>query len=916
MKKLKSFLFILLFTLFSLSLSGKNFENSKNIISGKLENGIHYYIYKNNKPENKAMLNLVVKTGSLMEEDNEQGIAHFMEHMAFNGTTKFEKNEMIKYLQSIGLSFGGDLNAYTSFDRTVYKLLVPTTPKELEDGIEVLREWASEATLSPQEIDSEKKVVIEEWRLRQGLAQRLGDVQKKALFEGSRYFDRFPIGLPEIINGADQNLVKGFYQKWYQPENISIIAVGDFDTNQIENFIHKYFNYQGTQKGKTPKEYSLKKLKNKYVVFSDDEIRYNTFTITKILDRNVIKDEKSMKNSIIDQLLFNILNTRLNNLQKESDTPFLQSLVYKYDINNTQDIFSAVAVIKNDELPEGITLLNNFLKSSAKNGVTDYELELEKENLINNYKNLVTNKESITHETYADSLVEHVMSGECFIDIDEEFNIYSTLIKNITTKDLNKRIKKIYKENSLYFLTTSTSQNKINEKQLEELIKESKNSNKIIDFSIKPVILTPLKTSLGSFTKETDGKYLLSNGIKVFSKKTDFDKDKIYIKLFKKEGSSSNDYTTFINSTIAPTIIEQSGVGNLKPTDIDTFMKGKNFSISSYISDYEQGFIISTDRKNLELALEYMNYLIYEPKVDKIIYENTISDLKESLNNRNNSPQIVYRDKIREIYSGKNNRKLPLSEKDLTLISPEKVLNIYKEKFSNFSEYNLIVVGSFTEEELEKNLKTYVASLPSKKSETTITPLDLKIPKNIVKEKIIKGVDKKATVTLIFPYNFKYGYEEKTLYNSFSQILNIALIEDIREKIGGVYSISSRTSLSPNNYGEDKMVISYSCDISRVDEIEKAVLQSLENLLYKDIDKEKINSVVKNYELSYNTEMKENSFWFNYLYQKITVPNYKLATPEEYKELVTKENIWKVNRKAINLKNYISVTLIPEKEEI
>ena len=916
MKKLKNFLFILLFTLFSLSLSGKNFENSKNLISGKLENGIHYYIYKNNKPENKAMLNLVVKTGSLMEEDNEQGIAHFMEHMAFNGTTKFEKNEMIKYLQSIGLSFGGDLNAYTSFDRTVYKLLVPTTPKELEDGIEVLREWASEATLSSQEIDSEKKVVIEEWRLRQGLAQRLGDVQKKALFEGSRYFDRFPIGLPEIINGADQNLVKGFYQKWYQPENISIIAVGDFDTNQIENFIHKYFNYQGTQKGKTPKEYSLKKLKNKYVVFSDDEIRYNTFTITKILDRDVIKDEKSMKNSIIDQLLFNILNTRLNNLQKESDTPFLQSLVYKYDINNSQDIFSAVAVIKNNKLSEGITLLNNFLKSSAKNGVTDYELELEKENLINNYKNLVTNKESITHETYADSLVEHVMSGECFIDIDEEFNIYSTLIKNITTKDLNKRIKKIYKENSLYFLTTSTSQNKINEKQLEELIKESKNSNKIIDFSIKPVILTPLKTSLGSFTKETDGKYLLSNGIKVFSKKTDFDKDKIYIKLFKKEGSSSNDYTTFINSTIAPTIIEQSGVGNLKPTDIDTFMKGKNFSISSYISDYEQGFIISTDRKNLELALEYMNYLIYEPKVDKIIYENTISDLRESLNNRNNSPQIVYRDKIREIYSGKNNRKLPLSEKDLTLISPEKVLNIYKEKFSNFSEYNLIVVGSFNEEELEKNLKTYVASLPSKKSETTITPLDLKTPKNIVKEKVIKGVDKKATVTLIFPYNFKYGYEEKTLYNSFSQILNIALIEDIREKIGGVYSISSRTSLSPNNYGEDKMVISYSCDISRVDEIEKAVLQSLESLLYKDIDKEKINSVVKNYELSYNTEMKENSFWFNYLYQKITVPNYKLATPEEYKELVTKENIWKVNRKAINLKNYISVTLIPEKEEI
>ena len=258
MKILKKILFLFLFSIFSILIFAENFKNSENLITGKLENGIHYYIYRNKKPENKAMLNLVVKTGSLMEEDNEQGIAHFMEHMAFNGTTKFEKNEMIKYLQSIGLSFGGDLNAYTSFDRTVYKLLVPTTPKELEDGVEVLREWASEATLNPQEIESEKKVVIEEWRLRQGLTQRLGDVQKKALFEGSRYYDRFPIGLPETINGATQEIVREFYEKWYQPENISVIAVGDFDTNQVESYIHKYFNYSGSRKGESPKEYKLK----------------------------------------------------------------------------------------------------------------------------------------------------------------------------------------------------------------------------------------------------------------------------------------------------------------------------------------------------------------------------------------------------------------------------------------------------------------------------------------------------------------------------------------------------------------------------------------------------------------------------------------------------------------------------------
>jgi zinc protease len=911
----KIILFILFLTL-SIVAFANRLKESDRLISGKLENGIHYYIYKNSKPEDKAMLNLIVKTGSLMEEDNEQGIAHFMEHMAFNGTTKFEKNEMIKYLQSIGLSFGGDLNAYTSFDRTVYKLLVPTTPKELEDGVEVLREWASEATLNPQEIESEKKVVIEEWRLRQGLAQRLGDVQKKALFEGSRYYDRFPIGLPEIINGATPELVRGFYEKWYQPENISIVAVGDFDTNQVENYIHKSFNYEGSKKGSSPKDYKIKSLKDKYITFADDEIRYNTFTITKILDREVIKDEKSMKKSIVDQLLFNILNTRLSNMQKNDNTPFLQALVYKYDISNSRDIFTSAIVIKNDRLNEGITLLNQFLKSSSLNGVSEYELKLEKENLLNSYKNLLANRESITHETYADSLVEHVMSGESFMDIEDEFEIYSKLLDSITPKDLNKRIKKIYKENSLYFLTTSTEQGSVDNLQLKEIVQNSLNSKESFDFSIKPINLTQLDIKAGEIIQTSENNYTLSNGVKVYTKKTDFDKDRIFIKFFKEEGSSNDNYSSFINSLIATSIIEQSGAGNLMPKDIETFMKGKNFSISSYIDDYEQGFLITTDRDNLSTALEYMNYLIYQPKVDEVIYNNSIEELKESITNRNNSPKTLYSDEINKIYSGNHPRRIPLTLEDIKLLNKDQILKEYRDKFDDFSKFNLVVVGAFEKNVLENYLKKYIASLPAGDDNSTPKPLNLNIPKGVVKKDVIKGVDKKATVTLIFPYNSHYGYEEKTLYSGFSQVLNIALIEDIREKIGGVYSISSRVTLSPNNYGEDKLIISYSCDINRIEEIKKAVFETLNTLLYKDIKEEKINSVVKNYELSYNTEVKENSFWFRYLYQKITIPDYKVASPTEYSEMMTQDNLWRVNQKAINLNNYIDVTLIPEKEEL
>lgn len=390
--------------------------------------------------------------------------------MAFNGTTKYEKNDMIKYLQSLGLNFGGDLNAYTSFDRTVYKLQIPSsTSEDIEKGVEVLREWATEVILAPDQVASEKKVIIEEWRLRQGLSQRLGDIHKKAIFGNSRYFDRFPIGLTETINGATSEILKGFYDKWYLPENMSVIAVGDFDPIQVENIIKKYFNYTSDKKYTVPEDYKLAELENKYIVFTDPEITYNTFYMTKILDRTIVNTEEGMKANIIDQLLFNILNTRLSNLCKLDNSPLMESLVYKYSINNHSDIFSAVASIRDGRVDEGTALLNAALKTSVIKGINKTELELEKKNIYNSYKALVANKESIQHGTYIDALVEYVMSGDSFLDIDKEFELFSKELDDIKLSDLNKRMEEIYNANTLYFITApSNGKNIPNDKQLEK----------------------------------------------------------------------------------------------------------------------------------------------------------------------------------------------------------------------------------------------------------------------------------------------------------------------------------------------------------------------------------------------------------------------------------------------------------------
>ena len=920
MQKFKKYIFTVLLFMFSITIFSKPLENSSNLVTGKLPNGITYYIYKNKKPEEKAELNLVVKAGSLYEEEQEQGLAHFLEHMAFNGTTKYEKNDMIKYLQSLGLSFGGDLNAYTSFDRTVYKLQIPSsTSEDIEKGVEVLKEWATEVTLAPEQVESEKKVIIEEWRLRQGLSQRLGDIHKKAVFGGSRYFDRFPIGLPETINGATSQILKGFYERWYLPENMSVIAVGDFDPIQVENIIKKYFDYTSDKKVTVPEDYKLAELENKYIVFTDPEITYNTFYITKILDRTIINTEEGMKANIIDQLLFNILNTRLANLCKLDNSPLMESLVYKYSINNHSDIFSAVAAVRDGRIEEGAALLNAALKTSVTKGINKTELELEKKNIYNNYKTLVANKESIQHGTYIEALVEYVMSGDSFLDIDKEFELFSKELESIKLSDLNKRMEEIYSTNTLYFLTApSNGQDIPNEKQLEKVMTESRESkDNLLDFSSSNVELPPIQVTNGKIIESSDGSFTLSNGIKVLSKSTDFDKDKIYIKLFKKEGSSVDTYSEYLNSLFSSDLVISSGASNISPNDLENFMKGKNFSLSPYINDYEQGFSITTDKENLIPALEYMSYTIKDPKIDDIIFKTMMENTKEAILNRKNSPRAVYSDEISKIYSGNNQRRLPLSLEDLEKINKNEALNTFKNKFDNFNGYNLLIVGSFDEKELPGLLEKYFASLPDNEKLTFPKPLDLNIPKGIVKKEIIKGIDKKSTVTLIFPYNGTYGEKERILYNGFSRVLNIALIEDIREKIGGVYSISSKVSLSPNNFGEDKMIISFSCDTKRAEELKNAVLKTVSDMLNKDINQKQIDSIIKNYELSYKNELKENIFWLNYFYQKSTVdPEYKIPTPEEYTKIMQKKDLMELAKKAINLNNYIDVTLIPEKESL
>ena len=925
MKKRTLFFTLIFFALQFLVFSNSvpNLKVSENLISGTFDNGLQYYIFKNKKPENRASLNLVVKAGSLYEEEDQQGLAHFLEHMAFNGTTKYKKNELIKYLQSLGLSFGGDLNAYTSFSETVYKLQVPTSKKDLETGFDVLKEWASEVTLDPKDVESEKNIIIEEWRLRQGISQRVGDLQKKILYGDSWYSKRFPIGFPETIKNATPKRLRDYYEKWYQPENMVVIAVGDFNVDEVKQLIINNFS-QLKNKTKVVDEYfsiALPK-EDSVTIFTDPELTTTNFNIMWKESITSINTEESFKKNLEKILLNSILNTRFSILSKDKDSPFVYSSIYNFPLNKDTGIYAISSLIKDNNVNQSITYIIDNLKDISINGISKTELENEKINLLNNLKTILNNKESIKNDTFMDSIIDYILNNNVFMEPDTEYILTNKIIENIDTNDLKGIAQSILSSNYDILLTSreNMKENLPKEKDIKNLVdlllSQSTTSIKLNSFDTKlaDLNLVPGTSKILSVEKDYT-KLLLSNGIEVLYKKTDFDKDKITFKLTKLQGNSSLNYSQYINSLFLPEILSNSGVGNINYSSLELYFKGKNFSVEPFIDDYTQGFLISTNKENLSEALKYFRTLISDPKFDENIIESNLKTNKELIKNRDFSPRALLKKEYLETLNNNHPRKKPLTLEDLSYINQNELNNTFNNLFTNFKNYKLTIVGSIDEKTLLKDLDYYFANLPTNENPQNYKPLDVSYPNTYIKKVVTKGVDKKATVILTFPYIGDFSIENRVMYGALSNLLNILLIEDVREKIGGVYSISSSSNLEKLNFGENYLQIAFNTDTKRVDEVISKVKQTIKSIQDGNFPENKILDIQKNYELNFEIALKTNSFWNNFLDKKNLISDYEFYTPMRYNKIVDYNSIKSFSNRVLNINNCVEVILLPEKEE-
>lgn len=929
-KRLFHFNFILsIFFIFSIITYSDNLKNSQELLTGTLNNGLKYYILKNQYPQNKASLNLVVNSGSLEENDTEEGVAHFLEHMAFNGTNLYPKNDLISYLQSIGLKFGDDLNAYTSYDETVYMLDVSTKDdKNFNTALNVLKEWAFFVTLNEDETQKEKNIILEEWRTKQGVKNKISTLKRNALFGESVFAKRLPIGSFESISNINSNTLKKYYNKLYTPNRMAIIAVGDFDPVKVEQSIKNNFSISKKFNEVNKVHFTIKDTKNQTIIFRDKEITTTTLSLSKtkkLLEEN---NEENIKENLVQYLYFNILNNRIDILRKKENSPFNEGKIFSYPISKGNEIVEFYLSLKENKILKGYEEVLFILKSLSVSPPNINELENEKKDILSNLKLSLTNKSSIENSNFIDEIKDVFLLNSIFLNPQDKYALLDKILKDINVNDIQNYSKSFSENEKITFLTIPEKES-LNNITKEELVKVQEKVKATLppsfSYSENKELVSPNLIPGKIIKKEiidnnSDFKtisYTLSNGINVIYKETNFEKDKVFINFFKEKNTSTYSKKQYFNSLFTPYMLSNSGVGNLNPDEFEQFKKGKNFSVSPYLRDYTEGFEIISDNENLSTSLNVMNLLIQNKRFDDTTFNNLKERTKEKIVNQNNSPVFNFSKTITSTLFKNNYRRQPLTSSDLSLIKKSEIEKLYKQNFNNFYGYNLVVVGSITEDILQKYLTDNFASLPSKEMKKEITPLNITLENNKVEKTVIQGEDEKSRVSIIYPYQGVYSNRNKSLYNSFSQLLDIILVEKIREKSGQVYSIYSDASLEYYNFNENYLSINFTTDNKNVENVLINLKGVLKEISEGKFDQNKLNDIIENYTISYDTELKKNDFWYSYLHKKTLLKDkdYHLVSPKELKEILTPESLKEFIMQAMNQDKYIQVVLKPEKFE-
>ena len=882
MKKFNQFaLGLLLFPVTMLAQTmdyGQAIPFDPNVKTGKLDNGLTYYIKKNAKPEKKVDLRLVVNAGSILEDDDQQGLAHFMEHMCFNGTKRFPKNQLVDYLQSIGVKFGQHLNAYTSFDETVYFLPIPSdNPEKLEKGFQIIEDWAFNTVLTPEEIDKERGVVLEEYRLGLGADKRMLGHYLPKMMHNSKYADRLPIGQKEILEKFKYETLTRFYKDWYRPNLMSVIVVGDIDVAEMEKKIKEHFSaYKNPTNEKARKVFEVPNHKETFVAVESDKEATDAQVQLLYKDYNAPKDIVTVgdfRSNLVEGLFSTLLNNRLRELTNTSTPPFVYGFsYYGGTYARTKKAYQSFAMMAEDKQLSALKVLINENERAKKYGFTSGELDRAKASFLAQIEKSYKDKDKTNSEGFVGEMQSNFLEKEPMPGIEWTFETMKKLMPTITLKDVNDLIKNYIKEDNRVVVLTGPQKDNLKKVTEQEVL----DALKVNEADLKPYEDKAVATSLlrkevkaGTVVKREANATLgtktlvLSNGVKVVYKTTDFKNDEVLFEAVSLGGSNLYSNEEMKKVQFANGALAEAGFSGLKLNDINKFMTGKIARVNPYIGGTTEGLRGNTTPKDLEYLFQMVHAYFTDLNFDQEAFEGFKQKQASFFKNMASDPQYFFQQEFYTYLNKENPRFNGIMPTDKSWAETDYKLayDKYKERFANAADFEFFFVGNVDDKTIEAFATKYLASLPATAAKEKTVDLGYRMLKGDLKKVVNKGTDPKSNVTIMFYGEAKYSPKEALALEALGEVLTIKLVEQLRESESGVYGVSARGGMNKVPYGSFSFNIGFPCGPDNAEKLTASALNELQKIIANGPEEKDVAKYKEGELADYRKDSKENRFW-------------------------------------------------------
>ena len=904
----------------------------KKVRVGKLDNGITYYIRANKKPEGRVQFRLVVNAGSVLEDEDQLGLAHFTEHMAFNGTEYYPHNELISKLQAKGVQFGGHVNAYTSFDQTVYYVNMPNDAEMLEMGMKILDGWASKLLMDPKEIDAERGVIIEEWRGRLGAQDRLQKQYWPIMFKDSRYANRIPIGTEEVLKTFQRPTIVRFYEDWYRPDLQAVIIVGDIDVDAIEAKVKEYFT--DNKMPANPKErpyYNVPDNKEPLVAIATDKdassANIQMFWKHAQAPKGTIGDYRQM---LVRTLAENIINARFAEMAEKASAPFLYAGGGYGSFLAKLDCAVLTAYPKDNRIEEATAMLLKEMKRVDEHGFLQTELDRAKESLLESYRKAAKELNKTQSNDFADEYTNHYLEGDVIPGIRQEDQYAREFVPEITLEEVNNVVKDwITDENFIYILTAPEKEGySIPTKDaILKIVANSKNEKTepwvdtykdepLFDKEVKKV--TPVVVKENSTLGYTE--YVISNGIRFVVKKTNYKEDEIQMRSFAFGGSALyGDKEAYMVGNVA-SLVDDAGIANFSSSQLSKKLQGKTVGVSPYISSTTQGFSGSCVPKDLETMLQLVDLYYEAPRKDRESFDRNIETLKTQVRMAAANPQAKFMRDFYEMAYDHNPRLVVMpTEQDIDGIDYERVYQIYGERFADASDQIFVFVGNVSDENIQ-TIANYLNLLPTNGKQKNEPKLDKspKLAKGVNHSLTLAGTDKQGMVLVMGEtqgFAGKDDLRERIAVSALGEALQIRTTEVIREKMGETYSPYSTVSYDIDFDGSVSWMFFLQCAPENCESVEKAAIDLIKECIKKGCDRETLHKVKLQMIKERETRMQENGFWMGQILGSYQYKENRDANITDYEAMVnslTTHDMKRLAKRYFDLGHYSVGTLKPE----